>query len=183
MALGLGAGALGGLLRARLPALGTPRVPSKPPGELSGRSLSGVSQRLGPRGSKQARERLLEHLFFHQQQAYVNSSPAPRAASAGEAVALSDGGSARAGVPCVSRHRPRGPTERAWRWVGGGPWHPAPLLSPKPRAEGAGRLSPKVNRGTSLCPQTPILHGEPCTCPPGKGPLYLRRTGEGSSLQ
>lgn len=34
--------------RASLPAHGTPRVSPEPPGELSGRSLSGVSQRLGP---------------------------------------------------------------------------------------------------------------------------------------
>lgn len=65
-----------------------------------------MSQRLGAGGSEQARKRLLLHLFFHQQQAYVNSSPAPRAASAGE-VALSDGGQTKNGVPCVSRHRPR----------------------------------------------------------------------------
>lgn len=61
----------------------------------------------GARGSEQARKRLLVHLFFHQQQAYVNSSPVPKAASTGEA-ALSDGGSARAGVPYVSQHRPSG---------------------------------------------------------------------------
>ena len=85
----------------------------------------------GARGSEQARKRLLVHLFFHQQQAYVNSSPAPKAASTGEA-ALSDGGSARAGVPCVSRHRPRGEIPV----VGGGrAWHRAPL-------------SPKITRGS-----------------------------------
>lgn len=39
-----------GPLRAGLPANGTPRVSTEPPGELSGRSLSGVSKRLGPRG-------------------------------------------------------------------------------------------------------------------------------------
>lgn len=86
----------------------------------------------GARGSEQARKRLLVHLFFHQQQAYVNSSPVPKAASTGEA-ALSDGGSARAGVPYVSQHRPSG--ESPVVGGGGGAWHRAPL-------------SPKITRGS-----------------------------------
>lgn len=45
---GLGGGALGGPLRAGLPAHGTPRVSTEPRRELSGLSLSGVSKRLGP---------------------------------------------------------------------------------------------------------------------------------------
>ena len=92
----------------------------------------------GAHGSEQARKRLLVHLFFHQQQAYVNSSPALKAASTGEA-ALSDGGSARAGVPCMSRHRPHGesPTGGGGVGLGTGPICP-------PRLPGVANLCPRL---------------------------------------
>lgn len=56
-----------------------PQSFTRAPRELSKRSLSHEPASGAP-GSKQARKRLLVHLFFHQQLAYVNSSPAPRAA-------------------------------------------------------------------------------------------------------
>lgn len=94
------------------------------------------------------------HLFFHQQQAYVNSSPALKAASTGEA-ALSGWGL------CQGRGSLRVPAQALWREpraVGGGwAWHWAPL-------------SPKITRGSQSLPQTPVPCSQSCTCPSGKVP-------------
>lgn len=101
------------------------------PGELSERSLSGVSQCLGPEAP--AGQETPAGAFVFPSTTGLrkllarSGSKAPSAHEAG----LSDGGSARARVPCVPRHRPckEGP---------GGGWGAAldipgscPLLSPR----------------------------------------------------